>query len=62
MLLGIPFAAASLFYARKGFKQLRDEGRSKVGLVIIIIVAILEMIVGVALIAVMIVALSKVKK
>jgi uncharacterized paraquat-inducible protein A len=62
MLLGIPFAAASLFYARKGFKQLRDEGRSKIGLAIIIIVAIVEMIVGIALIAVMIVALTKVKK
>jgi uncharacterized paraquat-inducible protein A len=62
MLLGIPFAAVSLFYARKGFKQLRDEGRSKIGLVIIIIVAILELTVGIVLIAVMIVALTKVKK
>ena len=62
MFLGIPFAAASLFYARKGFKQLRDEGRSKTGLIVIIIVAIVELIVAIALIAVMIVALSKVKK
>src|SRR5947209_5172721 len=62
MFLGIPFAAVSLFYARKGFKQLRDEGRSKIGLVIIIMVAILEMIVGIALIAFMIVALFQVKK
>src|SRR3954447_10308051 len=62
MLLGIPFAAASLFYARKAFKQLRDEGRSKIGLVVIIIVAILEIIVDIVLIALMIVAVSKVKK
>jgi len=62
MFLGIPFAAASLFYARKGFKQLRDEGRSKTGLIIVIIVAIIEIIVAIALIAVMIVAMSKVKK
>jgi uncharacterized paraquat-inducible protein A len=62
MFLGIPFAAVSLFYARKGFKQLREEGRSKVGLIIIIIVALLELLAGLALIAVMIVALAKVKK
>ena len=62
MFLGIPFAAASLFYARKGFKQLRDEGRSKAGLIVIIIVALVEIIAGIALIGVMIVAVSKVKK
>jgi len=62
MFLGIPFAAVSLFYARKGFKQLRDEGRSKIGLVIIILLAIVEIIAGIAVIAVMIVALAKVKK
>jgi uncharacterized paraquat-inducible protein A len=62
MFLGIPFAAVSLFYARKGFKQLRDEGRSKVGLIVIIIVAVVEIIASIALIAVMIVAMSKVKK
>jgi uncharacterized paraquat-inducible protein A len=62
MFLGIPFAAVSLFYSRKGFKQLREEGRSKVGLIVIIIVALLEILAGIALIAVMIVGLSKVKK
>ena len=51
MFLGIPFAAASLFYSRKGFKQLRDEGRSKIGLIIIIIVALLEIIGGIAWLA-----------
>jgi uncharacterized paraquat-inducible protein A len=62
LFLGIPFAAVSLFYARKGFKQLRDEGRSKIGLVIIIIVASLEIIAGIAWIAVLIVALTGVRK
>ena len=62
MFMGIPFAAASLYYARKGFKQLRDEGRSKAGLIIIIIMAILEIIGGIAWIAVLIVGLSQVKK
>jgi uncharacterized paraquat-inducible protein A len=62
MFMGIPFAAASLFYARKGFKQLRAEGRSKIGLIIIIIVAVLEIIGGIAWIAVLIVGLSQGKK
>jgi uncharacterized paraquat-inducible protein A len=62
MFMGIPFAAASLYYSRKGFKQLRAEGRSKIGLIIIIIVAILEIIGGIAWIAVLIVGLSQVKK
>jgi uncharacterized paraquat-inducible protein A len=61
VFMGIPFAAASLFYARKGFKQLRGEGRSKIGLIIIIIVAILEIIGGLAWIAVLIVGLANVK-
>ncbi|HEV7573387.1 MAG TPA: hypothetical protein VGQ21_17955 [Thermoanaerobaculia bacterium] len=62
MFMGIPFAAASLYYSRKAFKQLRAEGRSKIGLIIIIIVAILEIVGGIAWIAVLIVGLSKVKK
>jgi uncharacterized paraquat-inducible protein A len=62
MFLGIPFAAVSLFYSRKGFKQLREEGRSKIGLIIVIIVALLEIAGGIVLIAAMIVGLSKVRK
>ncbi|HEV7428465.1 MAG TPA: hypothetical protein VGQ46_19070 [Thermoanaerobaculia bacterium] len=62
IFMGIPFAAVSLYYARKGFKQLRDEGRSKAGLIIIVIVAILEIIGGIAWVAVLIVGLSQVKK
>jgi len=62
MFLGIPFGAASLFYARKGFRQLREEGRSKIGLIIIIIVDVLEILGGLALIAALIVAFAKVKK
>jgi uncharacterized paraquat-inducible protein A len=62
MFLGIPFAAVSLFYARKGFKQLHDEGRSKIGLIIVTVIAGLEIVGGIALIAIMIVAFAKVKK
>jgi uncharacterized paraquat-inducible protein A len=61
MFMGIPFAAASLFYARKGLRQLRDEGRSKIGLIIIIVVAVLEIIVGIAWIALLIVGLANMK-
>ncbi|MEA2339208.1 MAG: hypothetical protein QOE82_3215 [Thermoanaerobaculia bacterium] len=59
MFLGIPFAAASLHYARKGFRQLRDEGRSKVGLIIIVIIDILMIAGGLALIATLIVGLAR---
>jgi uncharacterized paraquat-inducible protein A len=62
MFLGVPFAAVSLFYARKGFKQLRAEGRSKAWLIIIVIIDILEIIGGLALIIVTIYAFAKVKK
>lgn len=62
MFLGIPFAAASLYYSRKAFRQLREEGRSKIGLMIVIIMALLEIVGGLALIAVMIVGLAKVTK
>jgi uncharacterized paraquat-inducible protein A len=61
MFLGIPFAAASLYYARKGFKQLRDEGRSKVGLIIIIVMDVFEIILGIGWIAVLIVGLANMK-
>jgi uncharacterized paraquat-inducible protein A len=62
MFLGIPFASASLYYSRKAFKQLRDEGRSKFGLIVIIIIAILEIIASIAWLALLVVGLSKVKK
>jgi len=62
MFLGIPFASASLYYSRKAFKQLRDEGRSKFGLIIVIIVALLEIIGGIAWLAALIVGLTKVGK
>jgi uncharacterized paraquat-inducible protein A len=62
MFLGIPFAAVSLYYSRKAFKQLRDEGRSKIGLIVIIIMAILEILGGIAWLAALIVGLSQVKK
>jgi len=62
MLLGLPFGSASLYYARKGFKQLRADGRSIAGLVIVVIFAILEILGGLALIIIMIAAFLGVKK
>src|SRR3954451_18618415 len=59
MYLGIPFAAASLFYAKKGFKQLRGEERSTAWLIITVIVDILEILGGFALIIVTIYAFAK---
>ena len=62
LFLGILFGAVSLFYARKGFKQLREEGRSKTGLVIVVVLAILEILVGLTILAFLLVALMSVKK
>lgn len=62
MFLGIPFGAASLFYSRKGFKQLRTEGRSIAGLIIVVVMASLEVLTGLAVIIFMIYAFAKVKK
>ncbi len=62
MLLGIPFASASLYYARKGFRQLRGEGRGIAGLVIVVILAIGEILAGLALILVLIAAIVGAKK
>jgi uncharacterized paraquat-inducible protein A len=62
MFLGIPFGIASLYYARKGFKQIRAEGRSAVGLTFIVLFAILEIVAGLALLAAMIVGIMGVRK
>jgi uncharacterized paraquat-inducible protein A len=62
MYLGILFGSASLFYARKGFKQLRAEGRSSAWLAITVIVAILEILGSLVMIALTIYAFAKVKR
>lgn len=62
IFLGIPAGAVSLFYGRKAFKQLREEGRSKIGLIIVIIFAVLEIIAGIAWIALLIVGLAQMAK
>jgi ribosomal protein L37AE/L43A len=60
--VGILFAALSLFYARKGFKQRRDEGLSIAGLVVIVVFDVLAILGGLAFLALMIVGLTKVRK
>jgi uncharacterized paraquat-inducible protein A len=62
MFFGIPFALVSLFYARKGFKQLRDEGRSMAGLIVTIVLASLELLAGLTLLILVIYAFAKVKR
>ena len=44
MGIGFVFGIVSLFYSRRGMKQLRAEGRSTVGLLIVILFAIGEII------------------
>jgi len=62
MFLGIPFAAASLYYARKGFKQLRAEGRSVGWLVVTMVFAGLEILGGLTLIIILIAGVVGAKK
>jgi uncharacterized paraquat-inducible protein A len=62
IFIGILFGSVSIHYARRGFKQLREDGRSTVGLVIIVIVAVLEILVSVALIGFMIVGIAGAKR
>jgi uncharacterized paraquat-inducible protein A len=57
LFLGVPFGALSIFYGRKGFKQLREEGRSVVGLWIVLIVASLEILGGLTMIVFIVSAL-----
>lgn len=59
MFAGVLFGPLSLYYAAKGFKQLRAEGRSIVGLVIVVVFAVLETLGGLAFILLMIVGLAK---
>ncbi len=59
LFLGAPFGAASLYYASKGFKQLRAEGRSIVGLVIVVVFAVFEILGGLAMILLLIYGLTK---
>lgn len=59
LFLGVPFGAAALYYASKGFKQLRAEGRSIVGLVIVVVFAVFEILGGLAMIVLMIYGVAK---
>ena len=51
--------AAALFFASRGFAQIRERGGSKTGLVIIVCVAILEVLAGLGIIGFFIWALVK---
>jgi hypothetical protein len=48
MFLGLPFGVAAMYYGIKALKQRRDEGRSTAGVTLIMIVAMLEVLAGIA--------------
>jgi hypothetical protein len=47
--LGIPIGALTIYYARKGAQQRREDGDSTVGMMFLVIIGILEILAGVAL-------------
>lgn len=59
MLLGLPFGAAAVYYGVKARKQRRNEGRSVVGVTFTMIFGILEMLGGLASIALILYAIGK---
>ncbi|HYH08739.1 MAG TPA: hypothetical protein VEK11_16925 [Thermoanaerobaculia bacterium] len=50
MFLSVPFGAVGIYYAIKGRRQRRERGGSTVGPIVVLIVAILEVLGGLALI------------
>ncbi|HEX7153640.1 MAG TPA: hypothetical protein VF618_19280 [Thermoanaerobaculia bacterium] len=50
---------AALFFASRGFKQIRERGGSRVGLILVIIIAILEILGGLALAGFFVYAIAK---
>jgi ribosomal protein L37AE/L43A len=55
---GFLFGPLSLYYARKGLKQLQSEGRSTLGLRVVSIFAILELLAGVGFIVFVIMGIA----
>ncbi|HKO59413.1 MAG TPA: hypothetical protein VJ276_26330 [Thermoanaerobaculia bacterium] len=56
--IGFVFGVLALFYARKGLRQLRSEGRSTFGLRMVSIFAMLEVLAGIAFWVLVVVAIS----
>ena len=54
LFLGIPIGALTVYYARKGAKQRREDGDSAAGMMFILIVGILEILAGLSLVGFMI--------
>jgi hypothetical protein len=59
LFLGLPFGILSLVYARKAFKQAKAEQRSSAGLWVVTIMAILEILGALALVAFLIVRFQR---
>jgi len=49
--LGIPFGGVTIYFATKGMKQRRSEGAPVVGMMVLLILGILEVLGGIAIIA-----------
>ena len=57
MFMGLPFGAVGIYYSIRARKQRRDEGRPLLGVNVVMILALLELLGGVALIGFMIFAM-----
>lgn len=57
LFFGLPFGAAGIYFSIRGRRQRREEGRSGAGMTALLIVAILEVLGGIAAIGVIIYAM-----
>ena len=59
MFLGLPFGAATLYYARKGWTQRKEDGRPVAGVVVAALFGALELIMGIVTPALFLIGLMK---
>ena len=59
LLLGLPFGALAIYYAVKGRRQRREEGRSTAGMVMMMIIGALEVLSSIAFAALLIFEVMK---
>jgi hypothetical protein len=60
--LGLPLGAVALYLATRGLKQRRQEGRSRAGMVVVIILSIVDMLLSAAMIGFLIWSLFQTKR
>ena len=59
MMLGLPVGALAIYYAIKGIKQRQTEGRSIVGMIVVLLIGAAEAVGGVAFIVAIIAAFTQ---